>query len=235
MEEQEWLTTTDDLAMLRFLGDKSSVRKMRLFLCGCARASWERMPISWLRELVVEAEIIADADGDVERLQAANRELLLFFRSNLNENETVLLRQRMSELLSVYGTWDWDTTARTGAISFIQLVYAASFRNHMLPRLATTSAWRYARGELSTAACPLLRDVIGNPFRPVVFDPSWRTEHTVGIAAKMYEEREFAAMPILADALQEAGCEDAVILAHCREPGVHVRGCWVVDLVLGKA
>jgi len=86
-----------------------------------------------------------------------------------------------------------------------------------------------------TAQLEFLRDIIGNPFRPVTFSPSWRTEHTVGIAAKMYDEREFAAMPILADALQEAECEDADILAHCREPGVHVRGCWVVDLVLGKA
>ena len=51
----------------------------------------------------------------------------------------------------------------------------------------------------------------------------------------MYDDRDFAAMPILADALEEAGCDSANILAHCREPGVHVRGCWVVDLVLGKS
>jgi hypothetical protein len=50
----------------------------------------------------------------------------------------------------------------------------------------------------------------------------------------MYEERDFAGMPILADALEEAGCNNADILAHCREPGVHVRGCWVVDLLLAK-
>ena len=79
------------------------------------------------------------------------------------------------------------------------------------------------------------QDIFGNPFRSVAFDPRWRTEHTVGLAAKMYDDREFAAMPILADALEEAGCENADILTHCREPGVHVRGCWVADLVLGKA
>ena len=80
----------------------------------------------------------------------------------------------------------------------------------------------------------LLRDIFGNPFRPVAFDPAWRTEHTVGLALRMYDDRDFAAMPILADALEEAGCDSADILAHCREPGVHVRGCWVVDLVLGR-
>ena len=67
------------------------------------------------------------------------------------------------------------------------------------------------------------------------FDPNWRTEHTVGLALRMYDDRDFAAMPILADALEEAGCDSQDILTHCREPGVHVRGCWVVDLVLGKA
>ncbi|MDY3556283.1 hypothetical protein R5W24_005446 [Gemmata sp. JC717] len=52
----------------------------------------------------------------------------------------------------------------------------------------------------------------------------------------MYESRDFSAMPILADALQDAGCEDGAVLDHCRDPhGVHVRGCWVVDLVLGKS
>ena len=93
--------------------------------------------------------------------------------------------------------------------------------------------------ELATAErrfqSDLLRDIFGNPFRPVAFDPAWRTEAAVGIAAKMYDDRQFAAMPILADALQDAGCEDEQVLTHCREPGTHVRGCWVVDLLLGKS
>ena len=82
----------------------------------------------------------------------------------------------------------------------------------------------------------LLRDVFGNPFRPVAFDPSWRTSNAVALAQTMYDARNFHAMPILADALQDAGCEDAAILDHCRDANaIHVRGCWVVDLVLGKA
>src|SRR5262249_35647373 len=80
----------------------------------------------------------------------------------------------------------------------------------------------------------LLRDVFGNPFRPVAFAPAWRTSAAIGLAESMYEARDCAAMPILADALEEAGCEQPDILAHCRGPGPHVRGCWVVDLVLGK-
>jgi hypothetical protein len=79
-----------------------------------------------------------------------------------------------------------------------------------------------------------MKDIFGNPFRPVAFDPAWRTEAAIGLAGRMYESRDFSAMPILADALEEAGCDVADVLAHCRGPGPHVRGCWVVDHVLGK-
>ncbi|MBY0459037.1 MAG: hypothetical protein K2V38_17005 [Gemmataceae bacterium] len=81
-----------------------------------------------------------------------------------------------------------------------------------------------------------MRDVFGNPFRPAVeFLPEWRTDTAMSLAKGMYESRDFSAMPILADALQDAGCDNADVLTHCREAnGIHGRGCWVVDLVLGK-
>jgi hypothetical protein len=84
--------------------------------------------------------------------------------------------------------------------------------------------------------CDLLRDIFGNPFRPVAFNPAWRTDTAVALARQMYESRDFGAMPVLADALQDAGCDNEPILSHCRDATLtHVRGCWVVDLVLGKA
>jgi hypothetical protein len=80
----------------------------------------------------------------------------------------------------------------------------------------------------------LLRDIFGNPFRPVTFSPDWRTDTVLTLARQMYESREFRAMPILADALQDAGCDNDDILNHCRQSGEHVRGCWVVDLLTGR-
>ncbi|VTR93300.1 Uncharacterized protein OS=Sorangium cellulosum (strain So ce56) GN=sce5710 PE=4 SV=1 [Gemmata massiliana] len=80
----------------------------------------------------------------------------------------------------------------------------------------------------------IIRCVFGNPFRSITFLPDWRTSTAVTLAAQMYESRDFGAMPILGDALQDAGCDNEDVLNHCREPGVHVRGCWVADLVLGK-
>jgi hypothetical protein len=80
-----------------------------------------------------------------------------------------------------------------------------------------------------------LREVFGNPFRPVEADPSWLTSDVLALARGIYEEKAFDRMPILADALQDAGCANEDVLTHCRDTTVrHVRGCWVVDLVLGK-
>jgi hypothetical protein len=83
-------------------------------------------------------------------------------------------------------------------------------------------------------AAGLVREVFGNPFRRAPFTPEWRSATALTLARQMYDTRDFSALPILADALQDAGCDNEDILDHCRGPGPHVRGCWVVDLVLGK-
>jgi hypothetical protein len=84
----------------------------------------------------------------------------------------------------------------------------------------------------------LLREVIGNPFRPVMFDPRWRIVNdgaALKIAQEIEEEEAFDDMRILADALEEAGCTDPDLLAHLRSPGPHVHGCWALDLVLARS
>jgi hypothetical protein len=80
----------------------------------------------------------------------------------------------------------------------------------------------------------LVHCVFGNPFRPVTPNPAWLSRTATDIARQMYGSRDFGAMPILADALQDAGCDRDEVLDHCRGPGPHARGCWVVDLVLGR-
>jgi hypothetical protein len=95
--------------------------------------------------------------------------------------------------------------------------------------------WDSFTNQANVVGAVILRDLFGNPFRTVAFDPAWRTDTAVQLARQMYESRDFSAMPILADALQDAGCDSDDILNHCRDANAtHVRGCWVVDLVLGK-
>jgi hypothetical protein len=99
------------------------------------------------------------------------------------------------------------------------------------------------------ALCVLIRDIFGNPFRPVAVAPEWLSPTAVALARGIYDEKAFDRLPILADALQDAGCEDERLLGHCRTNGrgdggepaggsprsmPHVRGCWAVDLVLGR-
>jgi hypothetical protein len=87
------------------------------------------------------------------------------------------------------------------------------------------------------AQCPLMRDIFGNPFRLVALNPArlaWNDGTVPKLAQAIYEERAFDRLPVLGDALEEAGCTDADVLSHCRGPGPHVRGCWVIDLLLGK-
>src|SRR5262249_25151265 len=94
-------------------------------------------------------------------------------------------------------------------------------------------AWRAEFEAESQHQATILRDIIGNPFRPIRPDPAWQTPNAVVLARTIYEERRWALLPLLADLLEEAGCPREVS-DHCRGEGPHARGCWVVDAVLGK-
>ncbi|OWK36482.1 hypothetical protein FRUB_09045 [Fimbriiglobus ruber] len=81
--------------------------------------------------------------------------------------------------------------------------------------------------------CGYLRDIF-NPFRPTTLDPCWQTPTVLALAQGIYTDRAFDRLPILADALQEAGCDSPDLLTHCRAESVHTRGCWAIDLLLDK-
>jgi hypothetical protein len=102
------------------------------------------------------------------------------------------------------------------------------------PNAEDEAAWNANSILVQNEFCSAFRDIVGNPFRPVAFDSAWLSSTARGIAEAIYDDRAFDRLPILADALQDAGCENDDILSHCRGDGPHVRGCWVVDLVLGK-
>jgi hypothetical protein len=108
----------------------------------------------------------------------------------------------------------------------------SELRSVVLDRAGTRAAPR--KNPIAPVMRPLFFEHFGDIQRPVARDLSWLTETVVMLAQGMYHSRDFSAMPILADALQDAECDNDDILDHCRGPGPHVRGCWVVDLVLGK-
>lgn len=102
---------------------------------------------------------------------------------------------------------------------------------------AITGAWGVdpftIPGEWEAQAA-LIREVVGNPFRPVTFNPLWLTANVLALAQTIYDSRAWDTLPILADALADVGCDDATLLDHLRGPGPHVRGCWALDAVLGR-
>jgi hypothetical protein len=193
---------------------------MRLFACGCCRELWHLLPDSRSRVAVEVAERFADGEATEDEL----RQTCHIAQGPFNESN-------QTELASAaYVAWC------SADPIFANLGASQAAGRHFLP---STGAVRAA----------VLRDIIGNPFRPrpprgrkaarlwgKELDSwlSWDDGTALKLAQAIYDDRAFDHLPILADALEEAGCTDPAILAHCRGPGPHVRGCWVVDLLLGK-
>jgi hypothetical protein len=210
--EEEWLACTDSHKMLMHLEGKVSGRKLRLFGCACCRRIWHLFTDERSREVIEVAERYADGGASDDELNAASRAAWAVSSHSLGRPAAVA--EAAAE-----ATWGHD--AFGGA-------YHAS--------LLTYNVF-YAVGEAASESivqCDLLRDIIGNPFRPVIPDPGWQTTNAVTLARTMYDSRDFTALPLLADLLEEAGCP-AEVSAHCRGPGPHVRGCWVIDLLTGRS
>jgi len=124
----------------------------------------------------------------------------------------------------VAGTVSWEAAA--GAAHFGALASSGSnpYDRPDYPLIASER----------TAEAAILRDIFGNSFCPVTSVAGWLNTNIVALAQAIYDDRAFDRMSILADALEDAGCANQDILNHCRQPGVHVRGCWLIDLFLGK-
>jgi hypothetical protein len=178
-----------------------------------------------------------------QRTAAARRKLRLFACADVRRSFPKLPDERLAPALAAAeefadgGLTQDEARRASGLVSgfFHWLKEPAVYRIHALFNTRISDLLNiYTEFNQSGRDADLLRDVFGNPFRPVPFNPNWRTSSAIALAKTMYDARDFSAMPILSDALQDAGCENTDILAHCRTPGTHVRGCWVVDLVLGK-
>jgi hypothetical protein len=216
MTEDQWLACTDSAEMQWFLknsgrlGKKGSERKLRLFGCACVRRIWyllkKRKKAAANRVSIEKAERFADGLATEEELHRA------YFAAG--------------------------PTARcpSGPNAFFAAMYSMSMAAKEAGVRRADWSTDYP-AELATQS-HLFRDIFGNPFRRVKLNQSWVKRNdgkVLKMARSIYEERAFDQLPILADALEEAGCNNRDILAHCRQSGEHVPGCWVIDLLLGKS
>jgi hypothetical protein len=221
MTEQEWDHCTDPDEMLHYLNGRANDRKLRLFCCACCRRVWDSLADPKSRSAVGTAERYADGSASPEELAAAERaaEAVAFAAARTREELPPDVTQAA---LAAVGE-------KAGAI-----IWAA---------WAASGATRAPREE-QQQQCDLLRDLY-NPFHPAALDPAWLAWHggaSGKLARAVYDERELPSghldagrLAVLADMLEEGGCSDAVILGHLRGPGPHVRGCFAVDLLLGKS
>ena len=220
MTEAEWLACGDPSKSLGFLNGQGSDRKMRLFAVACGRRLVRLMPGKAVRSALETAERFADGGATVKSLKTAGSRAWAAQEGPFPDDERAELGAYALAAQAVYHLC--RPPADLDICKVLDELYNATACDPDDPK------------EEDRFQAALIRDILGNPFRSVTFSESWRTDTAVSLARQMYESRDFSAMPILADALQDTDCDSDDVLGHCRGDGPHVRGCWVVDAVLNK-
>jgi hypothetical protein len=230
MTETEWLKCEDPAPMLEHLLDGASERKLRLFACACCRRAWEAYcgpgGSNEMHPAILVAERVADGLIGEGRLREE--------RSKIGGVGSFSSRAYVYNATSAL-VKDSPAGAAEGAANCAAYCLALVGVGDRLDCPEDKEVMLRAKEAERRVQAILVRDIFGNPFFPVTLDPAWLIPQVLELAQTIYEERAFDRMPELAAALEEAGCHDAAILSHCRQPGPHVRGCWVVDAVLGKS
>jgi hypothetical protein len=229
MTEAEWLACADPDRILEFLREKACERKLRYFLVACARNRLPPSPDDDMVEALAVAERYADGRGSKHDLARARKSLKKHHQARVTKWWPLYT----AHIRSV-PAWHAARERIVRAAGEGARCCAWSSTRHEFS--GGTIAMTFPSDELTTQAC-FLRDIFGNPFRPVTLAPAWlawNDSTIVRLARAIYDDRRFNELPVLADALEEAGCTDAAILSHLRGPEPHVRGCWVLDLLLGN-
>jgi hypothetical protein len=215
MDERKWIRTSSPNSMLDFVQHHSADgRKTRLFASAAMRSLWAILPDLRSRRAVEVAEAFADRLVSFDELRGAEEEA--------------------SRIPQVVDTSLWGgskSRAAWGAAA------TAAFQHRQAAGAAVLAVVGCGEPVESQRKwlCDLLREVFGNPFRPVVLDPDWRSANdglAPRLAREIYDTRRFGELPVVADALEDAGCDLRELLDHLRRPGGHVRGCWALDAVL---
>jgi hypothetical protein len=258
MTESEWQTCADPAPMLAFLRRRASERKLRLFAVACSRRMLHLVTDDCGRRAVALAERLADGRArEPERAalwqriremgddRVSDRE---FFRATLVYAVLGGIAQA-GNVLSAATSAARKVASILGQAESHRLLQPGSFPAESAGAVEKTAPWsallqrqadlasNQAKQRERQVQADLLREVFGNPFRPVAIDPAWLrwNDGTVPrLARVIYDEGIFETLPVLADALEDAGCIDVALLQHCRSGATHVRGCWAVDAILEK-
>jgi hypothetical protein len=222
MTEAKWLGSVNPLSMLAHVRT-GSARKLRLFACAGCRLLWDFLPDVRSRQAVEAAEEWADGLIGRKELQS--------FRTGA---EAALRAAVETPIGDGYAHFRAAQVAVQACIPRKDTVLAVSY---LVSSATLHPSVRGSRSFGDKLVCDLIRDLFGNPFRPSRIDPAWLTwgDGTVPkLVRAIYDERAFDRLPVVADALEDAGCAVPVLLGHCRGTDPHARGCWLLDHLLGK-
>jgi hypothetical protein len=248
MTEKRWLDAKHPFEILPHAGCRSA-RKRRLLACACARRVFGFIGDAHVLAMIETAERYADNQATEADLRAAHKQAVRRFDDRQEwegftkaakfairagfataTKSFVLFKDVVEEAQDAMEALVTPDTP--GAGSSLRIISGGMGG---VKKLLNNPKWGGARAIEALAQCALVREIFGNPFRPPAIDPGRLGRDAPAIARSIYDDRAFDRLPNLADALDEAGCVDAEILGHCRSEGDHVRGCWVVDAVLGLA
>jgi hypothetical protein len=220
MTEHEWQNCTDLELMVEFLWGKVSDRRLRLFAVASCRRIWHLLTDKRSQKAVEVSEKFAEGQASRQELAAA--------RAAADKAHSEAPRHANFRSLDA---------APNAAEEDLSTVADVSVCVADAVQIAAGGDEK-AKEEEFRQQFILFHCIFGNPFRHITLDPAWLSWHDgllVSMSRQMYDSRDFSDMPILADALEEAGCSNQDILAHCRSGGEHVRGCWVIDFILGRS
>ena len=222
MTESEWSSCTDARKMLAFLRGKVPPRKLRQFAVAYCRSLYQA------------------GYGPPEGRQAFDTaERFLAGRATQPELDRAYRAAKTTADAADRRASHPDEESADAALALVEACDAATYAAVADPDAQAAAEGvveHLARDEGRKDPCAVLRDVVSNPFRPVALAHAWleaNDSRVMVLARGIYESGRFADMPLLADALEQAGCSDEAILNHCRVATDHVRECWVVDLCRG--
>jgi hypothetical protein len=251
MTEAEWLACTDPQKMLKFLRGKATKRKLRLFAVACCRSIWHLLTNTRGREAVEVSERYADGVVNQRELMKAGRRAQYALTAIDNARPPIhKLTPDAGRARCILATAitaarcstekDSSDAARYASTCAAQAIAYQTAPPGALVMYGDPDADEELAGceERHVRQCQFLHDIFDGVFRPSFPLPpvvlAWNDSTIPRMAQGIYEERAFGRLPILADALLDAGCDDEELIRHCRSEGPHARGCWAVDLILGK-
>ncbi len=225
MTEPEWFECQEPGRLISHVRGRVSGRKLRQIAVASASRTQHLLSGEQCRQALEAARQLAEGNFTEDDTEPIRRELWNYIRANAGTRPPHTANADAAVAKALHPLP--DEAARMAAWEAAK----ALVRGRGIP-------WEradYDRMTIQRELADLVRCIFGNPFRPVAADPAWRTSTVVGLAAAVYADRAFDRLLILADALEDAGCDHPDVLAHCRTHPEHARGCWVVDLILGKS